>query len=86
MKFIISRHAHEEMERRGITRNLVESILQNPQQVVDEYGQKKAYQSIIDSGTGKDYLVRVIANDSVDPAVVVTVYKTNKIRKYWRES
>ena len=62
----------------------METILQNPQQIVDEYGNKKAYQSILDLGTGKDYLVRVIVNDSVEPAKVVTVYKTSKIAKYWR--
>lgn len=84
MKFRISRHAQEEMDRRGITRNLVESILNGPQQIVEEYGQKKAYQSIIEEGTGKDYLVRIITDDAVDPAVVVTVYKTSKVRKYWR--
>lgn len=86
MKFEISRHAQEEMDRRGITRNLVETILQNPQQIVDEYGNNKAYQSIINLRTGKDYLFRVIVNDNVDPVKVVTVYKTSKIKKYWRET
>ena len=85
MKFEISRHAHEEMKRRGIPLNVVEAILQNPQQIVDEYGNKKAYQSIIKIETEKDYLVRVIVNDTIDPAKVVTVYKTSKIVKYWRQ-
>ncbi len=85
MKFEISRHAHEEMKRRGIPLNVVEAILQNPQQIVDEYGNKKAYQSIIKTETEKDYLVRVIVNDTNDPAKVVTVYKTSKIVKYWRQ-
>jgi len=65
--------------------NVVETVLQNPQQVVDEYGNKKAYQSIMHIGTGKDYLVRVIVNDTVDPTKVVTVYRTSKISKYWRQ-
>ncbi len=38
MKFEISRHAREEIERRGIPLNVVEAVLQEPQQVVDEYG------------------------------------------------
>lgn len=59
MKFEISRHAHEEIERREISLKFVESVLHNPQQIVDEYGNKKAYQSIIDIGTGKDYLIRI---------------------------
>ena len=33
----------------------------------------------------KDCLVRVIVNDTIDPAKVVTVYRTNKISKYWRQ-
>ena len=79
MKFEISRHAREEIERRGIPLNVVETVLREPQQVVDEYGNKKAHQSIMDIGTGKDYLVRVIVNYSVDTARVVTVYRTSKI-------
>ncbi|MHB8883268.1 MAG: DUF4258 domain-containing protein [Thermodesulfovibrionales bacterium] len=85
MKYEISKHAREEMERRVISVQIVETILQNPQQIVDEYGNKKAFQSIIDIGTGKDYLVRVIVNDTIAPAKVVTVYRTSKISKYWRQ-
>ena len=85
MKFEISRHAREEMVRRGIPVTVVDAILQDPEQIVNEYGNKKAYQSIIDSRTGKDYLVRVIVNDTVDPVKIVTVYKTSKIEKYWRK-
>jgi hypothetical protein len=84
MKFEFSRHALEEMNRRRIPGDLVETILLNPQQVVDEYGNRKAYQSIIDTGAGRTYLIRVILNDAVEPARVVTVYKTSKIQKYWR--
>ncbi|MBU1183363.1 MAG: DUF4258 domain-containing protein [Proteobacteria bacterium] len=84
MKFEISRHARNEMNRREIPENLVQTILQNPEQIVDEYGNMKAYQSLIGSETGKNYLVRVIVNDTVEPEKVVTVYKTSKIKKYWR--
>jgi hypothetical protein len=84
MRFQISGHAREEMKRRELPENLVDAILQNPQQIVNEYGNRKAFQSVIDLGTGQDYLVRVIVNDTVEPAKVVTVYKTSRIKKYWR--
>lgn len=42
----------------------------------------KAYQSSCDIG-GKTYLLRVIVDDAVDPAVVVTVYRTTRIGRYW---
>jgi hypothetical protein len=29
-------------------------------------------------------LVRVMVNEAATPAKVVTVYRTNKIRKYWK--
>jgi len=86
MKLEISRHAHEEMNRREITLTIVESVMQNAQQIVDEYGNMKAYQSIMDMGICKDYLVRVIVNDTIDPANVVTVYRTGKISRYWRQT
>jgi len=30
------------------------------------------------------YLLRAIMNDALDPAVVVSVYRTRNIQKYWR--
>lgn len=84
MKFRLSRHAKEELERRMIPRELLDSVLENPQQVVPDYGGKKAYQSKLDFGGGRIYLLRAIINDLVDPATVVTVYRTSKIDRYWR--
>jgi len=85
MDYTISKHAQKEMDRRGISLEIVNGIVGNPGQIVEEYGQKKAYQSLIDFGPDSKYLVRVIVNDSVIPIVVVTVYRTSKVNKYWRE-
>lgn len=85
MTFTLSNHALEEIERRNISRELVESVLQYPQQIVEVKTGRKAYQSKIDFGGGKIYLLRVIVDESADPAVVVTVYRTSKISKYWSE-
>ena len=60
--------------------------MQKPDQIVEEYGNRKAYQSIIDFGTGKIYFVRVIVDDTILSSQVVTVYRTSKIGKYWRHS
>ena len=86
MDFRLSRHAESELGRRNIPRTFVEEVLQHPEQVNPERGSEKAYQSRIDFGDGKIYLVRVIVDDSVSPAIVVTLYRTSKIKKYWRES
>ena len=84
MKFRLSRHALEELERRGISRDLLEQVLQNPQQVLPERDGKKIYQSQVEFVGSKLFLLRAIVNDAVEPAVVVTVYRTSKIEKYWR--
>ena len=85
MRYRLSTHAQEESERRGIPRSLLEAVLENADQVVAERGVVKAYQSRCEIG-GKIFLVRVIVDGSVDPAVVVTAYRTTKIEKYWRKS
>jgi hypothetical protein len=84
LKFRLSRHVKEEMDRRSIPLNLLKSVLEGPQQVISERGGKKAYQSQLDFGGGKIFLVRAIVDERVDPPIVVTAYRTSKITKYWR--
>jgi hypothetical protein len=64
MKFRFSKHATKEMERRKIPSVSVESVLESPQQIITEEGGKKAYQSQIDFGDGRMFLLRVIINDN----------------------
>ena len=71
------------MQRRSIPADLVEYVLQNRQQVLIQLHGVKIYQSQIDFGDGKDYLLRLFVNESVDPAIIVTVYRTSNISKYW---
>lgn len=72
------------MRRRRIPTSVLRSVLDSPQQIVDERAGRRAYQSKIDFGSGRTFLVRAIVDDSVDPAVVVTVYRTSRIAQYWR--
>jgi Domain of unknown function (DUF4258) len=82
VKYRFSNHAREEIERRRIPLPLLKSVIEKPGQIVAERGALKAYQSKCDIG-GKMYLLRAIVDDSTDPAVVVTAYRTTKIEKYW---
>ena len=72
------------MQRRAIPLALLDSVLQHPQQVVPERGGRIAYQSQLDFGGGRIFLLRAIVDQTVDPPIVVTVYRTSKIGKYWR--
>ena len=86
MKYRISRHAREEMERRNISSEILESVLKEPQQVVNDLTGKKIYQSKVDFGQGMTKLVRVVIVEEAGLPVVVTVYRTSKVEKYWRKT
>ena len=84
MRFRLSTHAEQELRRRSIPRRLLDAVLDRPQQVVAAFKGRKAYQSKLDFGGGRIFLLRAIVDDRLDPALVITVYRTNKIDKYWR--
>lgn len=82
--FRLSDHAERERQRRGIPKALVESVVENPQQIVDDIEGMRVYQSQLDFGAGKMYLLRVFVVEEGSHLKVVTLYRTSKIRKYWR--
>lgn len=84
MRFLISRHAEEEMVQRQIPRELLDSVLESPEQRVPQPGGGEILQSRFTSGDGKMYLLRTVVAAEKEPPVVVTVYRTSKIEKYWR--
>ena len=83
MSFRYSKHVLEELEKRRLSRSLLEEVLHTPEQKIPALDNITCYQSRVEIG-GKQYLLRVMVNDTVSPPVVVTVYRTNKITKYWR--
>jgi len=84
LRFHFSKHVNEELERRKIPRALMDQVLQAPEQKVPEVDNITCYQSRVEIG-GKLNLLRVMVNETVNPPVVVTVYRTNKISRYWRK-
>lgn len=85
MTFVFSKHVLEELDERKIARELVGRVLQSPQQKVPEVENVTCYQSRVDMN-GKEYVLRVMVNETITPAKVVTVYRTSKVTKYWRAS
>jgi len=78
-----SKHQRTEADRRGIPVSLVESVLASPEQVVPKYGNTEVYQLRKEIGT-RLYLNRAVVMEKGDERIVVTVYRTTKISKYWR--
>ncbi|MDP8228301.1 MAG: DUF4258 domain-containing protein [Candidatus Electryoneaceae bacterium] len=85
MKYRLTAHARDEMKRRQIPVELLEMVVNRPQQVIFEREGRKAYQSQLDFGSGKIRLLRLIVDDRFDPIIVITLYRTSKINKYWRQ-
>ena len=69
------------MALRRISVEIAQTIINNPQQTITQEG-KRIYQSIINFEDG-DYLIRVFVNIEKQPNLVITIYKTSKIEKYY---
>jgi hypothetical protein len=80
----VSRHAKEELVRRQIPDLWLKSVLENPEQRIRQSGGQEILQSRVVSADGKMYLMRAVVAADKDPPVVITVYRTSKIDKYWR--
>ena len=74
------------MERRGLDEETVRAVLANPEQRLEVRPGRVIPQSRVSMDTPKRmYLVRVFVDVDRHPPEVVTVYRTSKISKYWRD-
>lgn len=86
MQINIKPHAYFAMNRRDITEAEVLSALSDPDQVLEGEKNRLIYQKkYFDRAENKYYLLRIIVIKTVDIMDVITVYRTSKIDKYWRE-
>jgi hypothetical protein len=73
------------MQRREITEADIATVLTTPEQREEVHPGRCVYQSRFNFGEPpKVYLVRVFVDVDREPPEVVTVYRTSKVRKYWR--
>ena len=80
----LSRHAVEEARRREIPLEILDAVIAHPEQIVTLGATLAVYQSRTTDPAGKVYLIRAIVSTVETPGIVVTVYRTSKIQKYWR--
>lgn len=84
--YIITPHASFEMKRRGLDEEIVSRVITNPEQGMDVRHGRVVLQSRIQMDDPlKTYLVRVFVDIDRNPAEVVTIYRTGRISKYWKE-
>lgn len=81
--YVVTEHAHFEMQRRSISEDQIDAVLKSPQQSVELRKGRWVLQSKF-TQSQRQFLIRVFVDVDRAPAEVVTAYKTSKIEKYWR--
>lgn len=81
-EFEFSSHSIEQMQLRDIDPEIVLEVVRHPDTIDRKDSNQEVYQKLIMFGNNKNYLVRVIVNTSVNPKLIITVYRTSKLNKY----
>jgi hypothetical protein len=87
MEYRISRHAEDELVIRSIPRSMLENVMSSPEQIVNVESGLQVLQSRVGPfGMHRQtMLLRAIVDTKNDPNVVITVYLTSKIERYWQK-
>jgi hypothetical protein len=83
MSYRLSDHAIKQIGDREIPIVLLEQVIDSPEQVLEQSDGSKVYQSRVSGLNSKTYLLRVFINDIAIPRIVISVYMTSKVKKYW---
>ncbi len=84
MRISITSHAKFEAKRRNIPEELIKSTIEEPEQQIPSKKERIIFhQRYYDRIEDKEMLLRVIGKKEAREFVVITVYKTSKIEKYW---
>ena len=73
------------MKRRGITEKWVKETIDSPAQVVEGYGGRKVAHKIY-MIENKEYLLRVVFEETEIQDIIITAYLTSQIDRYWKEN
>ena len=73
------------MQRRGISEEVIEKVMNSPEQMLEANRGRVVLQARLAIGDPrKAYLIRVFVDVDRQPPEVVTAYRTSRIAKYWR--
>jgi len=76
--------AQRKAGRRGIKSEWIERAVREPEQVVGGYGGRSvAHKKLILAE--KEYLLRIVYEETAEKFVVVTAYLTSQVDRYWKE-
>ncbi|MDR2802389.1 MAG: DUF4258 domain-containing protein [Prevotellaceae bacterium] len=82
--FIFSKHAEEQMLRRGISRKTAMAVISQPEEILvdDKDATVVIFQSLVKE-ENQWFLLRIFINKDKTPNEIITLYKTSKIQKYY---
>jgi hypothetical protein len=83
-KVIFSKHAEEQLLRRGIARETAMFVVSHPEEILvdDDDVTVTIFQSLIQEND-RWFLLRIFINQEKFPHEIITLYKTSKIQKYY---
>ena len=85
-RIVLSEHVRVEAMRRGIAEETILAVAAQPdRREIVRPGREVRQSKIAFPPEDKIYVVRVFVDLGEEEDVVVTVYRTSKIAKYWRE-
>lgn len=82
----MTEHARSEALRRQVSEDTVLAVARDPEQRLEARAGREIRQSrMVDPASGKLYLIRVVVEIEAAGETIVTVYRTSRIRRYWRD-
>ncbi len=82
-EYVVTEHAAFEMKRRSIDDATLRRVLATPEQRDSIRPGRDVLQTRV-TIDDREFLIRVFVDIDRTPANVVTVYRTTRIRKYWK--
>jgi hypothetical protein len=82
MRVVLTRHAQLQVAMRKLDPALVEKVASQPEQITPAYEGLRWAQSRYNQ-QGRGYLLRVLFREQGDVRIVVTIYPTSQVAKYW---
>ena len=80
----LSGHARQQARRRQIPEEVVLAVSDSPEQTIEIGGGRQVRQSRIAFPKREEpYLVRVVVDRLEGEELIVTAYRTSRIKKYW---
>lgn len=80
---LLSNHARKQLKERNISLELVAKALSAPEETISADDGRTIFHYRFKEDE-KTYILRVIAENIKSDWLIITVYKSSKIEKYWR--